>query len=354
MKTLFPSLLFAVTWWPFAASAEHDFSHCMVSQLATADDTVTVGQLRQYCQAKLDNTENQPLSSAEHAANTIAGAAEIEVTETGVQTEDKSAITRRAFLEKKEARNPFVLLPHKPNYIILSNNMSSPNEAPFEASDPDDDFHFQPWETKFQISLKAPIAYGLFNNRADLYMAYTNRSFWQQFNKAGSSPFRESDHEPEAWLSFRNDFEILGVKNSIIRTGFSHQSNGQSGSLSRSWNRLYADFIFEYDDLYMSFKPWYRIPEDSDNDDNPDIDEYMGSFELSAIYKAGEHSFDIMLRNNLNFDDNYGAVQLGWSFPLSDHLRGYVQWFNGYGESLIDYNAHSNSLGFGIQLSDWL
>jgi phospholipase A1 len=61
-----------------------------------------------------------------------------------------------------------------------------------------------------------------------------------------------------------------------------------------------------------------------------------------------------MLRNKLDFGENYGAIQLGWSFPLSNNLRGYVQWFNGYGESLIDYNAHTNSIGFGIQLSDWL
>lgn len=354
MKLTLPTLLLAAFCWPYAVLAEHDFGHCMVSQLATAGDTVTVGQLRQYCQRKTSPPEDSQQQAEQDTATEITEAPEIEVTESGVQTEDRSAISRRDFLEKKEARNPFVLLPHKPNYIILSNNMSSPNEAPFEATDPDDDFHFQPWETKFQISLKAPIVYGLFNNRADLYMGYTNRSFWQQFNKEGSAPFRESDHEPEAWLAFKNDYEIFGIRNSLIRTGFSHQSNGQSGKLSRSWNRVYADFIFEHENWYYSFKPWYRIPESDDNDDNPDIEEYMGNFELSAIYKAGEHNFDIMLRNNLNFDDNYGAVQLGWSFPLTDHMRGYVQWFNGYGESLIDYDSHSNSLGFGIQLSDWL
>src|SRR5690606_13418326 len=216
--------------------------------------------------------------------------------ETGQQ--DDSAITRRTFLEKKEALNPFVLLPHRPNYIILSNNMSAPHQTPFEQAG--DDVDFQPWETKFQISLKVPIASGLFDGRADAYVAYTNRSAWQMFNKEGSAPFRDSNHEPEIWLEFENDYEIFGVKNSMIRTGLSHQSNGQSGPLSRSWNRVYADFIFEHEDLYLSFKPWWRIPESDDDDDNPDIDDYMGNFELGAVYKYGSHNFDVMLRNNLN------------------------------------------------------
>ena len=154
-------------------------------------------------------------------------------------------------------------------------------------ADPDDDINFQPWETKFQISFKLPVAHtGCLITVPICLWLYTNRSFWQQFNKEGSAPFRDSNHEPEAWLSFRNDYELFGIKNSIIRTGISHQSNGQSGELSRSWNRVYADFIFEYDDLYLSFKPWLRINEDSEDDDNPDIDEYMGDFELSAVYKA--------------------------------------------------------------------
>ncbi len=348
MKMVISVWLLAMLGGISTLQANEQINQCLMTQMATADDTVTVGELRQFCEGEATQAD------IEAAAPSPSEPVDIEVTENGVETEDDSAITRRLFLEKKEARNPFVILPHKPNYIMLSNNMSSPNEAPFRAADPDDDINFQPWETKFQISLKAPVAYGLFNNRADLYVAYTNRSFWQQFNKEGSAPFRDSNHEPEAWLSFRNDYELFGVKNSVIRTGISHQSNGQSGELSRSWNRVYADFIFEYDDLYLSFKPWLRINEDNEDDDNPDIDEYMGNFELGALYKMDRHNFELMLRNNLDFGENYGAIQLGWSFPLSDRVRGYVQWFNGYGESLIDYDAHSNSIGFGIQLSDWL
>ena len=307
------------------------YNECLTLAIQAADDSLTIGELKQQCQepsAKLDQ-------------------------KTGL-INHQSAIKLRQQYEKQAGWNAFSLMPHKPNYIILSYNSSQPNAEPLETAFPNHNTDLQHLETKFQLSMKFPIMQNVIYGHGDLYAAYTNRSFWQQFNKTHSSPFRDTNHEAETWLSFDTNYSIAGFQGSIIRTGFSHQSNGRSGSLSRSWNRLYSEFILEQDDLYLSFKPWFRIPESSSSDDNADIDHFMGHFELRALYKHKEHTFDLMLRNNLKTGHNRGALELAWSFPIHKKVRGYVQWFNGYGESLLDYDNHTNSIGFGVQLSDWL
>jgi len=106
----------------------------------------------------------------------------------------------------------------------------------------------------------------------------------------------------------------------------------------------------------FGFKPWFRISEDAVDDDNPDITDYLGHYELRAAYKWGGHVFSAMSRNNLESGFDKGAVELGWSFPLGKYpyLKGYLQYFRGYGESLIDYNEHVNRIGIGVSLADWL
>ena len=63
-----------------------------------------------------------------------------------------------------------------------------------------------------------------------------------------------------------------------------------------------------------------------------------------------------MSRNNLESGFDRGAVEAGWSFPLGNYpyLKGYIQYFYGYGESLIDYDRRVNRIGIGISLNDWL
>ena len=152
---------------------------------------------------------------------------------------------------------------------------------------------------------------------------------------------------------FSKDVYVAGL-------GISHQSNGQPLPLSRSWNRIYTNFTWENGDWVFQLKPWWRIPEseqkdptDAQGDDNPDIEKYLGYFEFMTLMKDHRHEVALILRNNLQ-QNNKGAIQVDWSFPIHNRFRGYVQGFNGYGESLIDYNRSVSRVGFGVILSEWL
>jgi len=303
--------------------------------LTAADNSLTAGEMRSLCE---DRIGREKLDKS-----------------TLVLESSDAAASKRLREEHQVEEEAFVITPYLPNYVLLgANNFSEPNVDPYRIALDDPDFDLDDMEVKFQLSLKFPLAKSLIGNNGDLYAAYTNRSFWQAYNTDNSSPFRETNHQPEMWMRFYSGWNVWGMRNVLNDVGLVHQSNGRGGNLSRSWNRLYARFVFEKENLAFSFQPWYRFKEDEEKDNNPDIEDYLGNFEFTTAYKADKHEFSLMFRNNLKSEDNRGAVQLDWSFPIHDRMNGYVQWFNGYGESLIDYDHNVNSVGIGIKLTDWL
>lgn len=245
---------------------------------------------------------------------------------------------------------------HKPNYFLLGRYTDKVNYQPYDTylrSVGDPNVGLDHTESKFQLSFKLKTAENLFGRGIDVWFGYTQQSHWQVYNKRISAPFRETNYEPEVFVTIPADYNLLGLKGRFINVGFVHQSNGQSNVLSRSWNRIYAQAGFEYGDNFsLLVKPWYRIPEKSGTDDNPHITDYMGNFELVAHYKFGKHSFSALGRSTFEF--KRGQVQLDWSYPLYQKLRGYLQLTTGHGESLIDYNHHQNTLGIGVMLLDWM
>ena len=247
---------------------------------------------------------------------------------------------------------PFSITPYKPNYILPVTYNRTPNTEPFEnVQRPGSSL--QKYELKYQISVEAPIWNSILDSKYDMYFAYTQTSFWQLYNSDASSPFRETSYEPELGIKFNTSYEFSGLHTRQIRFGVVHQSNGKSELLSRSWNRIFAIFIMDVDDLAMVFRPWVRVKEDDPGDDNPDIDDYLGNFEWNGTYKYKNQTFSLMLRNTLD-SHHHGAMQLHWSYPLSKRIKLVTQYFNGYGESLIDYDHKSQRLGIGILLTDWL
>jgi phospholipase A1 len=310
----------------YAADNISAMDKCIQTEALAAGISETIGEIEKRCRKKIADSDMK----------------------TG-----ETILERRMRLTEQAFGNPFVISAYKPSYILLFAHNEESNEAPFSLQFPDEDTSLDNTEVKFQISAKFPLFVDLFDGKGNVFFAYTNRSFWQLYND-NSAPFRETNHEPEIFLSLKNDWKLFGLTNRLVNVGFVHQSNGRGGTLSRSWNRIYASFVFEKDNFVMDFKPWFRISEDEADDDNPDIEDYMGNFELTGIYKKGRNTFSVMLRNNLDSDDNRGAIQVDWVFPLFKHLSGYVQYFSGYGESMIDYNYDQESIGIGLALSGWL
>ncbi len=193
----------------------------------------------------------------------------------------------------------------------------------------------------------------MFDDNVDLWFGYTQIAYWQLYNDDISSPFRETNYQPEVYLSVLTNYEFFGMTGRSINLGIVHQSNGRAEPLSRSWNRITMDFIFERDNFALAIRPWIRINESSDSDDNPDITDFMGNYELRGLYDLNGNLFSVMARNIFDSKHRYNA-ELQWSFPINKRLRGLVQWYNGYGENMIDYNHKNNRVGFGILMTDWL
>ena len=303
----------------------------MTEMMQQANDSMTIGELRLQCEKQLHD-------------GTYAA-----------QGKESSVVSERMREDKEHVLQPFTLMSHKPNYLLIgAYNSTGYDATAYQEQFDDPSLDLDDTEAQFQVSVKVPLAVNLFN-KMDIYGAYTNHSFWQLYNDS-SAPFRETNHEPEGWVQFNPKWEFLGFTNTANMFGIVHQSNGRGGVLSRSWNRLYANFLIERGNFALSFKPWYRIPEDDEDDDNPDITDYLGHYEVRGAYKLKEHVFSVMLRNNLESGFENGSVEATWSFPLWDYqyLKGYVQYFGGYGESLIDYDNYVNKIGIGIAVTDWL
>lgn len=308
------------------------FQECVLRLSESASNVLTVGQLRSHCSERVRTQDPDS------------------------EGRTRTPLQRRIELEQFSLNNPFSLLPHRPNYLLPVTYTQYPDKEYLNQGEG----RLQNIEVQFQLSLKVVLLDGLYRDAGSLSFAYTTRSFWQAYNIDLSSPFRETNHEPELILALGSRYEFGGFRNVGNAISLNHQSNGLSDDDSRSWNRVIFQTIWERGRYAIALRPWYRIPSPEERypgdplgDDNPDIQDYMGHFDLNLAYAGSVNQYTLMVRNNLS-RDNKGALQLGWSFPLNERVRGRLHYFEGYGESLIDYDSYSRSLGIGFELSGWL
>jgi phospholipase A1/A2 len=279
----------------------------------------------------------------------------IEQDSCGCSNDNQSFIQGEEVVEQGlEIDKKFDISTHKPNFVLPL----SYNKHPSRSNFPFFNEHIDHTEVEFQFSLKLLVIDDLWLD-SNIYIAYTNHSFWQAYNKALSSPFRDTNHEPEIFVRSPVNFSVGQWRVRDVELGFVHESNGRSVPLSRSWNRFYVNVISDYKNFSFSLKPWYRVkekaksdPSDMTGDDNPDIEDYLGHFEFISVYHYHDQRLSLTIRNGFGFNHN-GSSELAWSYPISDDVDVYVKYFYGYGRSLLDYNHRSNALGIGFSISNW-
>ena len=260
-------------------------------------------------------------------------------------------------LDKNSERGTWTVRPYRPTYVLPVFYTFDPNLDPSTPSQETESFtsnDIRNTELKFQLSLKTKVAEDLFDTSADLWFGYTQESHWQVYNEDNSRPFRATDYQPEIFLTQPVTADLpFGGRLRMLGAGAIHHSNGQDDPLSRSWNRAYLMAGAEWGKLSIVPRLWARVnSESSSSEDNPDIEDYMGYGDIKFLYDLPDRqSLSGTLRYNPS--TNKGAAQVDYIYPLSENVNGFVQVFQGYGESIIDYNHENTSIGFGIVLNDW-
>lgn len=217
---------------------------------------------------------------------------------------------------------------------------------------------------KFQISFR----YRLFDGEGklarklpwvdDLYLSYSQTSLWDLGEL--SKPFTDTSYRPRLFFANYDLGRVLDGRVRVgVEAGVGHESNGKEGEESRSFNMLYVRPMLTLgnpDGLRFYAAPLiHNYIADSEN---PDLDDYRGYVDwLMGVGSKGGLDFWATLRKGHRSD--FGSIELNASYPLSKlsggDLNGWLtlQYFNGYGESLLDYSRKLESqlrLGIAVAL----
>ena len=212
---------------------------------------------------------------------------------------------------------------------------------------------------RFQLSFKyrlfAPSEDGETNVLDGLYLGYTQTSLWDL--EGDSRPFIDTTFNPSVfWLSdniwtSRNQNWRFG-----LQTGVEHASNGKAGEDSRSVNDVYVqpNFHYRFDGgSTLTFGPrikgYFAL-----EDQNHNYADYTGYVDWKLRYAQDNGLIATALYRQ--GDAGRRTTQLDLAWPLRRtwlNMNGYLhlQYFNGYGETLLGYDQRNRSqIGIGLSL----
>ncbi len=255
-----------------------------------------------------------------------------------------NAHEKRHHQMRDSMKNPFGIGLYKPNYFIPAYYSLHTYDDVYRNNTPDNQ-KLSHTDFKFQLSLIMPFWERIFDTNSGLLFAYTQLGYWQLYQN--SSFFREVDYEPEIFI-FHKFFSEFGSSLGIV-----HQSNGKGGDTERAWNRAYLRMTFSGENWMIHTTGWLPVFR-SDESLNKDIYNYTGYGQIILVYKLNNNVISLQLQNFIESCFKRESSGLTWSYKLFSNYSLYVQYFHGYGQSLIEYNHKTDSIGIGLSLNDWL
>lgn len=221
---------------------------------------------------------------------------------------------------------------YKDNYFIFGPSVGPPATK-------------QNTNIKFQISIaqrltRATLPWGTY-----LYLFYSQKCFWNVLEN--SMPMTDLNFNPGIGLT-----KPLFVKNRYIGKVsliIEHESNGRDSIWSRSWNKvsLSANIMLSRN-LMVHGKLWIPIV---DGMNNQDILKYPGIFQtgFQAITNNRRFNFGVTLVKRQGWNLNFNTiVDVSFRILKSDNQFLYLQYYNGYGEGLLDYKQFHSQLRLGL------
>ena len=200
-------------------------------------------------------------------------------------------------------------------------------------------------DVKFQVSISQRLTKSTLPFNTYLFLAYSQKCFWNVFQE--SLPMRDLNFNPGIGLA-----KHLFVKNRYIGKVtllVEHESNGRDGVDSRSWNKIsLACNIFIDPNFMIHGKVWIPI---IDGMNNKDILDYSGIYQTGMTYTTPNKrfGFGLTLIKRRGWRLSYNTI---WEFNYrvfkKDNQFLFVQYYNGYGENLLDYNKFHSRLRVGL------
>ena len=199
-------------------------------------------------------------------------------------------------------------------------------------------------DVRFQISLRQRLTQSILPGKTFLFLTYTQNCFWNVYQN--SAPFRDVNFNPSLSLGkfLIGDNELRG----ILIASLEHESNGRDSSESRSWNFLsaYGTYLFN-PRLFFSMKLWLPFLVASEN---KNILIYRGIGYVSLNYQSRDQRFWLtaVLQPRKRFMRINTTLEAGYKINLPANQYVFFQYYNGYGESLLDYDRYTSMIRIGF------